>query len=340
MSMKRLIFSDLHLHPWAYGATVDDLGFNSRLRAQWEAAIEMVSDAESNGIKYAYFGGDLFHTHNNIHNQSLMVATDLFKRLRNLGIKIRAIPGNHDQANRRGDIHSLSFLADEEISGSWVDGDLRVRALPFTDDDERLKRFLGDVSSDEGGMVLLHQGVTGVPLSSGYVLDERLSPDMIPDNCRAFTGHYHFHRAITPNLTMIGNLTPLNWGDIDQEKGWVIWDDETGELERKVQTTSPNFISWGDEDNDLGRVENTFVRYTDPVEQADQEAIRAQLVEKGGALSVEFPVMKESGQTDVLRSGDKITIDQLVEDLEQQNTGRRREVGTELRKGTYEAPTL
>jgi DNA repair exonuclease SbcCD nuclease subunit len=299
----------------------------------------MINDAENEGVKYAYFCGDLFHVHGSIPTQALVIASRLFKSLRERGIQIRAIPGNHDMYDRLGTIHALSMLSDEETQGKWDDDGLMVHALPYTTDEEKLKRFLGELAWDYGecggGMVMLHQGVAGVPLSSGFVLDERLTPDMIPDNVRAFTGHYHFHRAVTPNLTVVGNLTALNWGDIDQNKGWVIWNDwgadESETMEWKHQTKAPHFINYCT--GFLG-FEGNFVRYNNPVDVKEQSELRASLI-KNGALTVEFPTVKVDKQQSTVRTGDEITIEHVVEQFENQTEGRRREVGVEVREENY-----
>jgi len=333
---KSLIFSDLHLHPWAYGSHVTDEGINSRLSAQAKTADEMIEDAVNSGVTTAYFCGDLFHTHGNVPTQALKVACDMFTKIRNQGIAIRAMPGNHDQYDRQGSIHGLQFLPESERIGSWVDEGQRVLALPYTDSDEVLKRFLGDAAvAGESTLLMLHQGVSGVPLSSGYVLDERLTSDMIPDNCRAFTGHYHFFRAVTPKLTVVGNLTPLGWGDVDQEKGWLIWDRETGALEQKIQTASPEFVthSGGDTTQIVGR----FVRHSTAVHYSEQPAIREKLI-KEGALSVEFPTQKVERGVDNIRTGEGITVQHIVEEFDKKTEGRRVDVGRELRAGTYATP--
>lgn len=340
--MKRLIFSDLHLHTWAYGATVTEQGFNSRLWSQWQAVQQMIEEVEEHGIEYAYFCGDMFHQHGTVPTQALVLASAMVDQLRKRKVKIRAIPGNHDQYSRDGHIHALSWLEEGELYGHWVDEGLTVTALPYTEDEERIKQFLGH-AADAGGVVLLHQGVSGVPLSSGYVLDERLTPEMIPDNVRAFTGHYHFHRAVTPNLTVVGNLTPLNWSDIDQSKGWVIWDDETGEMEQHLQSAAPSFITWNADiagHSDIENVQNAFVRYTDPVEAGShREDIRRDLVE-AGALSVEFPKVEVSGKADFVRTGDDMTVEHLIEVFENQDMDdRRRQVGVEIRENRYATPT-
>ncbi len=334
---KSLIFSDLHLNSWSYGSHITDNGFNSRLWQQWLAIEEMINDAEDQGCKFAYFCGDLTHTHGQVQTQVQVIATRLFKELRNRGIKIRAIPGNHDMYDRRGTIHSLSFLADEEISGSWVDEDQRVLALPYTTDEGVLKRFLSKAAGGgESTLLLLHQGVSGLALASGFVLDERLTPDMIPDNCRAFAGHYHQHAAVRPNLTVVGCLTPLNWSDIDASKGWLIWDRSTGDLEQKIQTASPEFVTHAG--SDMSYV-GMFVRYTEPVHYSEQHAIREALI-KEGALSVDFPTMKIENTTDNIREGEGITAKHLADEFAKQVVGRRGDVGREVRAANYQIPEL
>ena len=338
---KCLIFSDLHLHPFSYGSHITDDGLNSRLAAQAKAADEMIEDAVNEGVTHAYFCGDLFHSHGNIPTQALMVAADMFTKIRNQGIAIRAIPGNHDQYDRQGRIHGLQFLPESERIGHWVDQGQQVLSLPYTTDDDVLNRFLGEAAvAGESTLLMLHQGVSGIPLSSGYVLDERLTSDMIPDNCRAFTGHYHFHRAVTPKLTVVGNLTPLGWGDIDQPKGWVIWDRNTGALEQKFQTASPNFITWNQEVAkwaDANYLNRNFVRYTDPIHYGEQPEIRERLL-KEGALTVEFPSMKVEHEDDNIRGGENITAEHLAEEFDKKTDGRRAEVGKEIRESTYAVP--
>lgn len=334
--MKRLIFSDTHLHPFSYGATITKSGFNSRLFSQFQAAMAMIDDARNLKIEYAYFCGDLFHKHGYIPTQALVVASAIFKRFRDYGIKVRAIPGNHDQYNQLGTIHALSFLNEEEYSCYWEDGIL-IKALPYTNDDEMIKEFLRDAGEDCTRMVLMHQGVSGVPLSSGYMIDERLNPNMIPESVHVFTGHYHFFKEVTPNLTVIGNLTPLNYSDIDQKKGWLIWDDETNEIERRYQTQSPNFISW-DEKKEEALIKGNFVRYTTPINPKDQSDIRKSLLEKG-ALAVEFPVMKiKKQQQDKIEASEGSLINSLIKNIDEQNTGRRKVIGVETREEKYNFP--
>lgn len=335
---KRLIFSDLHLHPFLYGSTTTETGYNSRLWSQWLVIQEMIQDAVKCGVKHAYFGGDLFHVHGTISVEAMSIASAMFKSLRANGIKIRAIPGNHDLYDKAGKINALSFLADEEISGEWPDDDgLKVSALPYTSDVDVLKKFLGRVGDDgDEHLVLLHQGVLDVPLGSGWVINEILKPDMIPDNAMAFTGHYHQYSNVSPNLTVIGNLNPLDWNDCDRNKGWLIWDEETNLIERRLQTKAPRFMSWSQDRilGDSASLKGNFVRYTDPVTQDEQIEIRKALID-AGALSVEFPVVKIAGEVKTIQATEDDSVNKLVQQFDERESGRRAEVGLDIRKGEY-----
>lgn len=333
--MKRVFISDLHLHTWSYGATVTADGYNSRLYAQSRALNEVLEYLEENRVRFLYFNGDLFHTHGKVPVQAINVADRFFRMARNLGVEIRAIWGNHDIESKDGLINSVKPLFDpEELAMEWNDNDLVVRALPYCEDEERIKRFLGE--APQGAMLMLHQGVAGVPLSSGFVLDERLSPEMIPDYVKAFTGHYHFHRKVSDNLTVIGNLTALNWSDIDQPKGYVVWDDETGEMEQIVQRSAPGFVSYYSE-KPIEVVTGNFVRYDRPVAVKAQQELRDGLI-KEGAFSVEFVKTEQDARE--IRRGEAVTIEHMIKSFETDDMEpRRKAVGQEIRENRYEAPT-
>jgi DNA repair exonuclease SbcCD nuclease subunit len=337
--MKRLIFSDLHLHPWSYGATVTEHGYNSRLWAQKLALDEMLTYAIEHEIEYAYFLGDLFHTHGNVPTQALAIAADFFRELRR-HCSINALVGNHDMANKSGSIHALSFLEPTEVieNGHWVNGGVNIGGLSYTTDDDELKQFL-DICGDTGGIALLHQGVANVQLSSGYIIDERLSPEMIPDNVVAFSGHYHFHKRVSQNLTVVGNLAALNWSDANQTKGFVVYDDETGTIEHIEQHSAPNFVSFDQPQfrgNNERSVDGNFLRLNYPVAVEDQEEIRKGWL-KQGALTVEFPqTVTAQTETTRMKAGEELTVESLVEAFARKDMDpRRREVGEEVRSETY-----
>jgi DNA repair exonuclease SbcCD nuclease subunit len=329
--MKRLIFSDLHLHPWNYGATTLENGFNSRIWSQWKALEEVLVYYQFSFMEI-YCGGDFFHTPGSIPTQALQIANKFVEYVPDLNLLV----GNHDRADKAGGIHGLDRLGSTPCLDYKFEGyedDPSIFGLNYTEDEDELKRFFDAVAAyNEPCMALMHQGVAGVPLASGWVLDERLTPDMIPDNCHVFTGHYHFHREVSPNLTVIGNLTALNWNDIDQEKGFLVWDDETNETEF-IPTHAPKFITYHPDKS----VENCFVRYNEAVKPNDIPEIRKELKDQG-ALTVEFPVSTEEEET--VKFSGSFDLNKMVEELEAlEMEPRRKEIGSDVRTGAYEFPT-
>lgn len=334
--MKRIFISDIHLHTWSYGATVASNGMNTRLLAQAKALNEVERYAIENNIDYIYHGGDMFHTPGSVPTQALYVFNNFVRELSLNKINFRGIVGNHDQATKDGYINSVFPYATQQIE-NWYDRDLPVSMMGYTQDEDAIKQLLS-LAADEGGLILMHQGVKNVPLASGYVVDECLTPAMIPANCMAFTGHYHFHKRVTSNLTVIGNLTALNWNDIDQEKGFLVWDDETNEIEF-ISSKAPRFISFS-EGQELGLVENCFVRYTDEIKVTHIAEIRETLI-NNGAITVEFP--NKSAAVSSAISMAKIESNRRIFQpreylsvIEPKLEPRRKQVGEELRNGTYE----
>jgi hypothetical protein len=304
---------------------------------------QILNYVEDHDVRHIYFGGDWFHTPGNIPTQAAVATAkwlgDLKERRPQTEMKL--LVGNHDMANRKGDIHAQVFHDTNTVvkpgeTIHWIDDGLEVFGLGYTNDPDVIKQFLEYAHNQGGGMLLMHQGVRGVPLSSGWVLDEALTPEMIPDNCRAFTGHYHYHQAVTPNLTVIGNLTAQNWNDIDQDKGFVVWDDDTNELEF-IEIVAPKFITYDHQEDHISKVAGNFVRYSRPIDPSDIDATRTHLKDHGAA-TVEFPTSKiENNDVKSNFTNDVFDVDKYLIKLEEDMEPRRAEVGKDLREGTYEA---
>lgn len=332
--MKRMIFSDVHLHPWKYGSTTLENGYNSRLWAQKEALSLVLQACIDEEIQYAYFGGDLFHTPGVIPTQALAVAQEFMVSMAAHNITLRMLVGNHDMGNRTGTIHALGENAVSPGTWqTWNDGGILVHGLGYTDSEDTLRRFL-DYAAVHGGILLMHQGVAGVPLSSGYILDEKLSHDLIPDSCVAFTGHYHIHSPVSERLTVIGNLTALNWNDLDQSKGYIIYDDETGEM-KQHSALAPEFMSIKKTSMSVSEVRGNFVRFIDPVLTEDVEKIRNNFLELG-VLTVEFPnIVDETNKTVLVSEGRVFNPTTYITELEDGMDLRRIEVGEQTREMNY-----
>ena len=317
--MKILIFSDLHLHNWSYGSTVVN-GMNSRLMAQADV-LNQIADAATQ-VDYIVFCGDLFHTHGKLDADVLKVAYDGFLAIAaKSSCDIDVLVGNHDTNRKDLGVHSLHWLNSLAITPDeprirvvsepdythltrWNSPDLKLSILPYTEDKYTIKQFFKNAE----GICFMHQGVANVPMGSGFLIDEILTKEMIPDRVQhVFTGHYHQHNRVSDKLTVIGSTMQHTWNDVGDKRGWLIYDTDSGEITQH-ESKAPQFkhldmtglLSLGDPHrhrSDLQlktsqEVNNNFVR----VHNYDTKYVNELRVEmmEAGARSVEFVQQKEA----------------------------------------------
>ena len=333
--MKFIILSDTHLHEWTYGA-VHEHGLNSRLGAQARALDQVRDYAVRNEIEYVFHCGDMFHKHGTITAPVITVAYDAFSSWRAAGLHTTFLVGNHDMSDRKG-THCLSWL---NKLGTVIDRPVLgwFSAMPYTEDSEVLKKFLADAKASEAKMVLLHQGVEGCAIGSGYVINEILTPGAIPEGLSAFTGHYHLHNKVTPDLTIVGSLTPNTWTDANTPKGFLVFDDETRETEF-IEVDAPKFLQFEtpeDFDKYLGEgmIDGNFVKLSYAVEDRVSQIAE---IRGMGALTVEIPEGKV-GTTGLKLNPSTFDLEGVIEAY-QSNCNVDEEtvkMGESIRRGSYE----
>lgn len=340
--MKILIFSDLHLHTWKYGSYITDSGYNSRLLSQVNVLDQINKFADTNNIDHILFGGDLFHTHSSIPTQALSAAVQCFAMMSNK--KIIALLGNHDMSNKAGNIHSLQWLREYATVVEWSStiefGESVIHALPYTESEEELQTHLKNTPRDS--ILLLHQGVAGVPMGSGFVINEMLRPDMLDKvHCKAaFAGHYHTHKIVNEKLTVIGSPMQHTWGDVGEARGWIVYDTNTG-VSKHYQSIAPEFriLDCGQSNIALGGapphfpIQNNFIRLINWI--GDRDEIR-QILKTQGAASIEFELSRDLRKegTDIPVPEKEFDIETLVKEYENlPMTKQCKDIGKAIREG-------
>jgi DNA repair exonuclease SbcCD nuclease subunit len=361
-SVRILIFSDLHLHNHVYGATTMDYdafdlkGVNSRLIDGAKVLRDIYFYINDNPVDVVVFCGDLFHTHGKIDAAVLKVAHEGMWRIKQHleEGQMYALVGNHDTADKSMNIHAMHWL--ESVGVNVVDGAwhnnfnglyCKLSFLAYTESVEEIEKFFADAADKadgaiykghEGGTVcFMHAGIDGVPMKSGFVPGSAFNTDMIPEGIQhVFSGHYHPHMKVTEKATVVGSPLQLNWADEGDQRGFIVYDTETGEQEFH-EIDAPKFVTL-DMDNGYKQltiapmVQGHFIRVVNH-DHSKQEDIREELT-GAGARSVEF-VVKEK-EVDRLQplSSDELHIPDIIKDYEEQQavTPERSKVGEELRK--------
>lgn len=256
--MKILLFSDLHAHNFKPYATILPNGMNSRLADAVSCINQIRSFCEdpTNGIDLVLFGGDLFHVRRNINVTVFNAVYDAIAKFQESGIQLAKIHGNHDQADRKGEQHSLhafTEICDVFIEPCWCvfetpSGEkCNVLGIPYTENIEQLRDVVKEdpPEPDFPTLMLGHFGVQGALVGADFVYINPHDPTVEDLNAEAFDhvflGHYHLHQKVADNVHYIGAPMQHNWGDSGQNRGFLVYDTETKEIERHY-CESPWFV--------------------------------------------------------------------------------------------------
>ncbi len=254
--MKILVFSDLHAHPFAQYARILPDGRNSRLQDALDALAQIRRTARAEGIRLVLFGGDLFHVPGRVDVAALNGVHAELVEFGREGIELFLLVGNHDQA-ARGEEHALEvFKSLPHVTvldrPGWVRPSgapgLAVYAIPYTSDVAQIRQLLGsvpDTGPADHRLLLLHAGFDGAEVGPHeYRMAAELKPIDIPDDFDwVLSGHYHIGQQVDfhGRIRHIGATTPQDWGDANQERGFLILDLAAGEIQH-VTTPAPRFL--------------------------------------------------------------------------------------------------
>jgi DNA repair exonuclease SbcCD nuclease subunit len=331
MAGKVLIFSDLHLHQWSYGADYA-FGRNSRLEGQEKFLFDIQTYISENDIDYCVFGGDLFHTHGKVDMEVIHIAIEGLRGIkRAVNHDCYALIGNHDIKQKGGDDYIRSLYA----ASGWVtpsfNTPMNAAGMGFInyqdDNDEFLRQFKMLCATPSAKVIFTHQGVKSVEVGSGFEI--------------VFTGHYHRHQVVAPNLTVIGSPMQHTWGDKGEDRGFILIDLDTGRWKFRPYEKAPKFV---EVDAGLGNkaglleIEGNFVRVLGKV---DEKKVITENLLSLGAKAVEFQVLTE--QTFLHTHNKKVYSDQIETVIANYAEARKAdeatlEVGKSIRSGTYAAP--
>lgn len=250
--MRFLVFSDFHAHNFVEGSTRESHDtlpglFNSRLLAACKVLDEIRDYAVENKINNVVFCGDLFHKRMNIDVDVLNLIDHHISLFANHHITMTMLVGNHDYADKFGNVHSLHcfknhehcLVLDRPSAFSLFDPTLPVDqdhlfgyAIPYYDDIEQTKAALDSIDSDYA-LLLMHVGMQGARVGSDYVLvkDTDVQVTDVPKDRfqLCLFGHYHEHQRLFDNGWYVGATFQHNWGDANTIRGFLDVSLERGE---------------------------------------------------------------------------------------------------------------
>jgi len=189
-------------------------------------------------IKTVIHLGDAFDNRKGIDYWGLRWAQEhVYDRFKSLGITVYQICGNHDtqlkSTNQHNAIDTLLRDYDNVIpitkpSTYIIDG-VEIFFIPWICKDNQEETFRL-MQATEAKLAFGHLEVSGFTLFPGQICTTGLDGNLFNKFDRVFSGHFHT-RSNNGKLHYLGNPYQMFWGDVNDERGFNIFNLRTYDLE-------------------------------------------------------------------------------------------------------------
>lgn len=182
--------------------------------------------------------GDIFDTRKTINLLSLADAKEyFFDPLQQEGIELHVLTGNHDIFYRE----SLEVNSPELLLGQYPNiklhnkpteifiGETSLDIIPWIckENEREISKFIKESKSD---ICMGHFEISGFSMYRGVASHGGLLPSTFDKYEQVWSGHYHT-RSQVDNITYVGTPYELTWQDLNDPRGFHIFDLETRVLE-------------------------------------------------------------------------------------------------------------
>lgn len=196
-------------------------------------------------VEYLVCLGDIFDSRIAQRQDVLDAFGEILDMIDSYGLKLWAIPGNHDKTVYSSHKSFLDpykgrdcfKLVDTIARVPFIEEKLQLNFIPFFTDEvwmgqfEKLKKTPQlPVLQGCKEILLTHIAVTGSRNNDGTMVSSSLSPGLFKDFFKVFSGHYHDQQKIGSNFYHIPSIQQNNFGE-NAEKGFtVLYADGSHEL--------------------------------------------------------------------------------------------------------------
>lgn len=241
--MKVAALGDAHLGRSYYSYTTPD-GFNQRERDFEDSFTAAVELALAQAPELVVWLGDIFD-HPRPTYRSYRVAQRAMARIRDHGVPLVVITGNHDTPRLPGTGSPYSALADTftevrfahrmayerfELPGLVVHAVPQMLTVDATLDALAEARLSRD--TDRTNLLLTHPRVPQVEPHHADINEIEVDAGLLRSSSDlALLGHYHFHTAVDTGIWYAGSTDTFSFADDPEAaKGIVVLDTDTGEI--------------------------------------------------------------------------------------------------------------
>ena len=178
--------------------------------------------------------GDTFDSRKGIDFSALTWAKDhYFDRLRDMGIEVHTIVGNHTAYYKNtNDINAIDLLLREydnvkvysETTSIDVCG-LNVLLVPWINQENK-EMTLKMINKSRAPVCMGHLELQGFKVNDYVVMDHGMDMDPFKKFEKVFSGHFHT-RSTQDNISYLGNPYEIYWNDCEDTRGFHLFDTKT-----------------------------------------------------------------------------------------------------------------
>lgn len=189
---------------------------------------------EKEGINTVIDMGDTFDNRKSIDFWTLKWAQDnYYNKLKENGCKVYTIIGNHTTYYKNSnDITAIDLLLREYENVITIDkaqelviGNLNILFLPWINPDNR-EETLKLIAKTNAQIAMGHLELTGFSPYRGFVMEHGDDKSIFNKFTKVFSGHFHT-RSSDGKIFYLGNPYEIYWNDVDDVRGFTIFDTET-----------------------------------------------------------------------------------------------------------------
>ena len=194
---------------------------------------------EKRKIKTVIHLGDAFDSRKGVDYWALDWAKEnVYDRFQDLGITVYNIVGNHDAYYKNSnEINAIDTLLQQYFNvvrvskpAEYIIEGMKTVLLPWicTDNEKETFELL---EKTEAKVVFGHLELNGFTVYPGQYQQEGLDKKVFKKFDRVFSGHYHT-RSDDGKIFYLGNPYQMFWNDVDDIRGFNIFDTNEYELEK------------------------------------------------------------------------------------------------------------
>jgi len=177
--------------------------------------------------------GDTFDNRRSIDLWAIDWAKETYyNRLRDMGITVHTIVGNHTAYYKNtNEVNTVNLLLKEyknvkiypECEEVMLDK-LQVLFIPWINAENTEKSILS-VKGSTSKCAMGHLELNGFRAHRGHVMEDGMDGKLFEKFQRTFSGHYHT-RSNNGRIFYLGNPYEMYWNDVDDPRGFTIFDTE------------------------------------------------------------------------------------------------------------------